>query len=138
MPDIFKLKNDEGASDRGVRSASIRIAPDGKQWRLGLEIISGPNEDDYEVILHLKDYPIKGKDPRSEPIRIDIRSDDVMDPRTNLYNMEHNQTEKNRIEIEPAGEGRYRVKWSGEGEDFDDRFQIDCIAKRVKQINYPM
>jgi hypothetical protein len=137
MADSFQITNDDETIDHGVATAHIRFLREGHKWHVGLEIASADEEDD-QAILHLKDYPIETNDPRSEPLRIEILEDSSDDPRTNLYRYEHNNTENNQIQINPLGNGKFHVHWSGRGDLYDDRFHIECTAVEVNSIDYPI
>jgi hypothetical protein len=138
MPPKFEITNEGETVDLGPASASICFFRDEAAWRVGLEIVSGPDQEENEVILHLKDYPVEVNDPRTQAVRINIHYDDADDRRTNLYSQMHDKTEKNRILVEPNGDGKYRVRWSGQGDMLSDQFKIDCIANEVERIDYPI
>ena len=129
--------------DRGVLSGKIGFTQKQQVWFVGLEIVSKKHgEDQVQMIVHLREFPVHGIDVRNEPFRIRLdRGSNFATALgrgwlTNLYYYEHTETEANDIVVAPLAKNRYRVKWSAAGESMSDHFTIDCVASLTRKLRY--
>jgi hypothetical protein len=128
-----------------VKQAVVRFSrKKNNLWSVGVGIESKEHgDDDTQMIVHLRDFPVHGIDVPTEPFRIHLEHGSDFAAAlgrtwlTNLYYYEHTETEHNTIDVIPLAKGRYRVKWKAEGESMSDAFEVNCVARRMDRYRYP-